>query len=186
MKRRILLVACVYVVLGIAITGIVMGGDPFSGAEASLPEYMQPYYSATGVQTFGKEKLEDFLQHRSWLSSRYQRSVFDCSEMSAYLEAQLEADGWHTYIAVGLAPFNPDVRHAWLLVEVEPGTFEPVEATVPELVRRSTPSFNGYFEYDHLFESIDDSLKYKAGEFDWWNSIGVQLPVQLPGTPAQL
>src|SRR4030067_1107093 len=118
MKRRILFVICVYVVLGIAITGIVIWGDPFSGAEASLPEYMQPYYSSIGVQTYGREKLEDFLQQRTWLNSRYERRVFDCSEMSAFLEAQLEAEGWHVYVAAGLAPFKQDKSQGWLFLEV--------------------------------------------------------------------
>ena len=77
------------------------------------------------------------MEQRAWLGRRYQVAGFNCSEMSAFLEASLEGDGWHTYIAVGPCPFDPDSNHAWLLVETSPDSYVPIEATAPAIIYRS-------------------------------------------------
>ena len=133
--------------------------------------YMSPYYADVDNQQQGSHELEKLLEQYEWLSSHYQRGIFDCSEMSAFLEAMLQVHGWHTYIACGPTPFNPNSRHAWLLVETAPGYFLPVEATIQRIVRPTELHFDQYFEYDHLFETIHDALEYKPTEFNWWDSL---------------
>lgn len=98
----------------------------------------------------------------------YHEGVFDCSEMSAYLERNLENEGWHTKIIVGDSVFGSGC-HAWLLVEASVGKYMPVESTNMAVVWWESPYFDNYFEYDHSFETIHDALKYSETEFDWWN-----------------
>jgi len=136
-----------------------------------IPSYLYPYYVLNGTQKYGIHELAEFLEQRAWLGRRYQAAGFDCSEMSAFLEASLEGDGWHTYIAVGPCPFGPDSSHAWLLVETSPDSYMPIEATAPAIVYWSDPYFDEYFEYDRFFETIFEALEYSPTEFDWWNSL---------------
>ncbi|MDH5793724.1 MAG: hypothetical protein OEZ18_04075 [Candidatus Bathyarchaeota archaeon] len=98
----------------------------------------------------------------------YQEGVFDCSEMSAYLERKLENEGWHMKIIVGDSPFGSG-RHAWLLVETSVDKYMPVESTDMAVVLWDSAYFDNYFKYDHAFEKIQDALKYSETEFDWWN-----------------
>jgi hypothetical protein len=91
--------------------------------------------------------------------------------MSAYIEWRLENEGYHTYIAVGTTPWNPQGRHAWLLVETSVGKYMPVEATEYDIVKWDDPYFDNYFVYDRLFENIQDALNYNYDEFDWWASL---------------
>jgi hypothetical protein len=135
------------------------------------PLYMSPYYTAGDTQQAGLHKLEKLLEQYEWLRPHYRRGSFDCSEMSAFLEAMLEVQGWHTYIACGPTPFDPGSRHAWLLVETSPGYYMPVETTIQSIVYRTESHFDEYFEYDHLFETIFDALGYEPTQFDWWNSL---------------
>ena len=117
---------------------------------------------------YGIRELADTLSDGKWLVD-YKREVFDCSEMSAFLERYLELQGWHTYIAVGESPTGTG-RHAWLLVETSPNRYTPVEATVPKVIYPDDPHYDNYFDYDHIFESIEDAVKYSQTEFDWWNA----------------
>ena len=103
-----------------------------------------------------------------WINP-YQEGVFDCSEMSAYLEWHLENVGWHTEIIVGDSPFSSG-RHAWLLVETSVGKYIPVESTNVGVVSWEDANFDNYFKYDGSFETIEDSLAYSETEFDWWQS----------------
>jgi|GEM_PF-7082022 len=124
------------------------------------------YYIASSEQEFGVSDLEDEIQGRKWLRS-YQEGVFDCSEMSAYLEWYLENEGWNVDIVIGVSPFGSG-RHAWLLVETSEGKYMPVEATSISVVLWDDPNFDNYWEYDQLFEDIHDAIAYNESEFDWW------------------
>ncbi len=73
-------------------------------------------------------------------------------------------------IDVGKSPDGSNVRHAWLLVESENGKYMPVEATAMSVVYWSSSYFNNYFKYDHVFETIQEALRYGSKEFDWWVS----------------
>jgi hypothetical protein len=126
------------------------------------------FYYIKPEQKFGVYDLSDYLTGRKWIKP-YQEGVFDCSEMSAALEWELENEGWHTIIVVGNSPFGSG-RHAWLLVETSEGHYMPVETTSMSVVWGENPDFDNYFVYDHSFETIQEALKYNETEFDWWKS----------------
>lgn len=127
------------------------------------------YYASLVQQRFGIDDLEEYLDRWEWIIGTYKEDIFDCSEMSAYIEWRLENEGYHTYIAVGETPWEDDTYHAWLLVETSEDAYMPVEATVYDLVSWSDPYFDNYYDYDQLFETIHDALYDYPDEFDWWN-----------------
>ena len=129
-------------------------------------EAMFFFYYVVPEQKFGVYDLEDDLYGLEWLYP-YEGDVFDCSEMSAYLEWYLEGEGWNTLIIVGDAPFGGGY-HAWLLVETSEGHYMPVESTTIEIVWWEDPYFDNYFIYDYTFETILDAVAYSETEFDWW------------------
>jgi len=126
------------------------------------------YYVKPDEQKFGVYNLDDELAGLEWLHP-YQENVFDCSEMSAYLEWHLENEGWHVKIVIGDSPSGSGY-HAWLLVETSEGKYMPVESTYIGVVWWENPDFDNYFEYAHNFETIQDAIDYSESEFDWWNS----------------
>ncbi len=126
------------------------------------------YYASLARQRFGVNDLDEYLDRWEWIEGSYVMGVFDCSEMSAYIEWRLENEGYHTYIVCGESPWGGGY-HAWLLVETDEGAYMPVEATEYEVVWWSNPYFDNYFEYDFLFETIYDALDHSYSEFDWWN-----------------
>lgn len=127
------------------------------------------YYASLAKQRYGIKDLEEYLDRWEWSEGTYVKDVFDCSEMSAYIEWRLENEGYHTYIVCGEAPWGGE-GHVWLLVETSPGHYMPVEATTYSLVKWDNPYFNNYFEYDLIFEDIQEALDYNYQEFDWWIS----------------
>jgi hypothetical protein len=127
------------------------------------------YYVAPEEQKFGVYDLEDELYGLEWLHP-YEENVFDCSEMSAYLEWHLENEGWNALIVAGEAPWDGG-GHAWLLVETSEGQYMPVESTTIEIVWWEDPNFDNYFIYDYTFETIQEAVDYYESEFDWWNSL---------------
>ena len=128
----------------------------------------QFYYASLCKQRYGVDDLETYLDRWQWIEGTYVSGKFDCSEMSAYIEWRLENEGYHTIIAVGQSPSNPEARHAWLLVETSSDKYMPVEATQYTLVKWDNPYFDQYFTYDHTFETIQDALAYDESGFDWW------------------
>jgi len=125
------------------------------------------YYVFPAEQKFGVYDLEDELYSLKWIEP-YEEDVFDCSEMSAYLEWHLENEGWNTIIVIGDSPFGSGY-HAWVLVETSAGHYMPVESTTIEIVWWDDPYFDNYWMYDYEFETIDDALAYSETEFDWWS-----------------
>lgn len=124
------------------------------------------YYVLPEEQNFGVYDLEDELYGLEWID-QYEEGVFDCSEMSAYIEWDLENKGWHTTIVAGDSPFGSG-KHAWLLVETSEGKYMPVESTNIEIVWWENPNFDDYFVYDRSFETILEAIAYNESEFDWW------------------
>lgn len=124
------------------------------------------YYVEPSEQKFGVYELSDELDGLEW-SQPHQAGVFDCSEMSAFLEWHLENEGWHTYIVCGEAPWDGGY-HAWLLVETSTDAYMPVESTTIEIVWWDDPYFDNYFIYDNEFETIQEAIAYNESEFDWW------------------
>jgi len=126
------------------------------------------YYASRAKQRFGVDDLDEYLDRWEWIEGTYVKGVFDCSEMSAYMEWRLENEGYNTVIVCGESPWGGGY-HAWLLVETSEGAYMPVEATEFDVVWWSDAYFDNYFEYDHLFENIHEALDYSYNEFDWWN-----------------
>jgi len=124
------------------------------------------YYVFPPEQQFGVYTLAEWIGSGYWIDP-YEMGVFDCGEMSAYMEWELENLGWNTLIVVGDAPFG-DGYHAWILVEVEQEGYIPVETTSMEIIWWENLYFDNYFVYDYAFEDIRDALAYNESEFDWW------------------
>jgi hypothetical protein len=124
------------------------------------------YYVQPEEQKFGVHNLDNELDGLEW-AQPYEEGVFDCTEMTAYLERYLENHGWHAKIVVGDSPFGSG-RHAWLLVETSEGKYMPVESTKIEIVWWSNPNFDNYWIYDHKFETVSQALSYSETAFDWW------------------
>ncbi|MCW3976804.1 MAG: hypothetical protein NWE77_02605 [Candidatus Bathyarchaeota archaeon] len=124
------------------------------------------YYVKPELQKFGVHSLDNELEGLKW-SRQYDLGLFDCTEMTAYLERYLENNGWHAQIVVGDTPFGPG-RHAWLLVETSEGSYMPVESTTIQIVWWSAPSFDNYWVFDYRFETIGEALSYSETAFDWW------------------
>jgi cell division protein FtsB len=127
------------------------------------------YYASLAKRQYGVEALEKSLGRWEWVAGAYREGTFDCSEMAAYLERQLELEGFHTKIAIGNCPFSVG-RHAWLLVEAIAGKYMPVEPTTYRMVKWDNPYFNNYFKYERTFESIKEALAYNYENFDWWET----------------
>ena len=172
MRRRVVKVAFLCLAATILLIAVPATDDSSDVMASEPPSYLYPYYPSHVTQEYGVSKVTTLLEKCTWFYSHYDRGTFDCSEMSALLEALLEVHGLHASIACGPAPFKSGSRHAWLIVETLPGIYVPVEAAVPRIVGPSDTYFDAYFEYDRLYETIYDALEYRASEFDWWNSIG--------------
>ncbi len=105
---------------------------------------------------YGMDNLKDALNFQ-WLKS-YEPNVFDCSEMSAFLEYWLERKGFNADIVL-------NSTHSWVVVEVEQSNWIAVEAT------GISPSIIPEKKYNHRFKDIYDAMSYFRDECDWWNEI---------------
>ncbi|UCD26643.1 MAG: hypothetical protein JSV75_00435 [Candidatus Bathyarchaeota archaeon] len=144
--------------------GTVVESQYTSSEGAETPFFF--YYVKPEEQKFGVNSLGNELEGLKW-SRQYERGLFDCTEMTAYLERYLENHGWHTKIVVGDTPFGSG-RHAWLLVETSEGEYMPVESTKIQIVLWSAPNYDNYRVYDYRFETIVEALSYSETAFDWW------------------
>lgn len=167
-RKRLVVVGIVSVVL-IAILSLGWF-DSYLSLDLAEKSKFEFYYASRCKQRYGVDDLEEYLDRWGWAEGAYTKGVFDCSEMSAYIEWRLENEGYNTAIVVGQSPWNPETRHAWLLVETSSDKYMPVEATQYTLVKWDSPYFDSYFEYDHSFETIFDALDYDYEGFNWWEN----------------
>lgn len=126
-----------------------------------LPKYvdvklMTDDYYISVERKYGLENLKEVLNFQ-WLKS-YEPNVFDCSEMSAFLEYWLERKGFNTDIVL-------NSTHSWLVVEVQPGKWVHVEAT------GISPSIISEKNYIRRLKDIYDAMSYFRDECDWWEEI---------------
>ena len=145
---------------------IYVATHQYSNSEYETVQFS--FYYLKPKQKFGVYDLDDELDGIRWIKP-YKEGVFDCSEMSAFLERHLENEGWHAKIILGDSPSGSG-SHAWLLVETSEGKYMPVESTNIEVVRWENPYFDNYWEYDYEFETIQEAIDYYESEFDWWKS----------------
>lgn len=126
-----------------------------------------------------EEVLQDFVQRFS-----YELDIYDCSNMTAYLEQFLENEGFNAWMRTGPTPWDPaNGYHAWVIVYTVDGFVVPVEAThrmfsparVPGIVYSDSSRYLGYVEgfpeeghyYD--YDSIYSYAHYlRRTEYVWW------------------
>jgi hypothetical protein len=125
------------------------------------------YYASQRKQRYGLYDLEDYLNRWQWIEGTYQTDIFDCSEMAAYLEWNLENEGYHAIIITGESPDGIG-KHAWVLVEVEAERYMPVEPTTYSIVYWEAPYFDNYFIYEDSFETIQEVIEVYPTQFIWW------------------
>ena len=162
--------------------------DQYKELEQELGKIHIPdnyYFNNTGDGNYSQlvKYLNDFD-----MPVEYALNVFDCSEQAAFMERQLENAGFSTYIAVGPAPTNPSVGHAWVIVITSDNYKVAIEPT--EILggmdgatqRMFSSIFNrgngivsyeqnsGYYEgYNSLYSDIYEAESFmKIEEFDWW------------------
>ncbi len=128
------------------------------------------YYDPLQKQRYNVTYLQECLYRWQWITSAYEENVFDCSEMSAYLEMKLENEGFHTIMAWGESP-NSEGHHTWLLVEISPGKYIPIEATSVKVINSSHKFYDGYFDYEYTFEDIQEATEYYYEDYNWWGSL---------------
>jgi len=88
---------------------------------------------------------------------KYEKHVFDCSEMSAYVEWILENTGYNTTFCI-----NNTEKHAWLNVETEEGIIS-VEGESPILLN-DLFMMKTDVEYDNIYDAFQDN----PSDWDWW------------------
>lgn len=115
----------------------------------------------------------------SEFSVSYEYGVFDCSEMSAYLEWFLKSHGFKTSMCINIIPSSGLVGHTWLKVDVitVDGSNETVyvEGTTSP-IGVYEPGMMGYDNYSHPVEEFDSVFEFVdrgwlETEFDWWNNV---------------
>ncbi len=125
-------------------------------------DYVPKYY-----YTYDLRELSRFLKHLT-IPHRYKKNVFDCSEISAFIEWALENAGFHAEIAVGS---RYGVGHAWVIVKLPNGSECYVDfRCCNNSCRPVIVSKKGYRVY-MVFETIYDAVRAYGGvgEWDWWN-----------------
>ena len=105
----------------------------------------------------------------------YQCSLFDCSEMAAYIEWKLECHNITAYIATK-DDWRDGYGHAWVIVSLRSGRSLAIEPTVSaaegSLGAEMITYDSEYFVYDHLFEDIYGAAEFfGVEEWDWWNKL---------------
>lgn len=124
----------------------------------NIPE---PYYLDI---THGEKNITDLVYALECISypHKYEEDVFDCSEMSSYVERELENSGFTAYIGV-----NYTADHAYVLVDIGTGNLVTVECTVekPHIVYVFEPIYVPQQIYNNIYEACDVS----CDAWDWWS-----------------
>lgn len=113
-------------------------------------------YYLSGSRVHGLDSLREVLSI-VWMK-QYEKGVFVCSHMSAFLEYWLERNG-----------FNADIvcttEHCWIIVEVEPGRWIHVEAT------GGYPAIIPDRPFQYRYRDIYQALSSNQSGFDWWEKV---------------
>jgi len=155
------------VVIALLIASLWVYGlsTPLPGVEGGVErEYGIPehYYVNNGI--VGEKTLEDLegTLKRIEMPHKYEPYVFDCSEMSAYVEWYLENRGYNATL-VGTD------RHAQVVVYDVSGRAYVIGCTL------NPPRVMGYktdFTYKNEWEDIYSACAYNRYEWDWWKKVG--------------
>jgi len=109
------------------------------------------------------EDLKAFLSKLK-IPHKYERGVFDCSEISAYVEWALEDAGFDAYIVLA-------EDHAWNMVKVAGATYYiDISSEKPYIFK----SDKRYPKIVKVFKNIYEVVGYyhSVKEWDWWNVAG--------------
>lgn len=116
----------------------------------------EPYYKKS-LRRYGRTGLQEILQNIRWRVP-YNSGVFDCSNMSTYIEWYLEQHGYETDIV-----YNPS--HAWVMVKIGPGHWIPVECVGnPPYIKEDSE----HFKFSGRYKNIYEAIKYSSDEYKWW------------------
>ena len=118
------------------------------------------------------EDLKAFLSKLK-LPHKYERGVFDCSEISAYVEWALEDAGFVAYIVLGEVDFGGDTKriHAWNMVKVAGATYYiDMSSGKPHIFK----SDKHHLKIIKVFKNIYEAVEYyhSVKEWDWWSIVG--------------
>jgi len=123
-------------------------------------------------------ELKKFLKYEFYLPHKYEKEVFDCSEIAAYTEWALEDAGFDAYIAVGYYTEEGGVMvgHAWVIVKVGNQRFY-VDPTVMRkgddrtiLIPPDKYNIKPSEIYSNIYEAVEHDQS--IDQWDWWNVVG--------------
>ena len=119
------------------------------------------------------DELVKFLTTEFRLPHKYEKNVFDCSEISAYTEWALEDAGFDAYIILGEVDFGGDNKgiHAWNMVKVAGATYYiDMSSGKPHIFK----SDKHHLKIIKVFKNIYEAIEYYYGvkEWDWWSVVG--------------
>ncbi|MEA3281814.1 MAG: hypothetical protein U9Q68_04520 [Euryarchaeota archaeon] len=144
--------------------------------KADLSDIPDPYYRPKSRFQNTPDEVKRLLG--KGFITPYQCSVFDCSEMAAYIEWKLECHNVTAYIAT-MDDWQDGYGHAWVIVPLRGGKYLAVEPTVSategSLGAEMITYEPEYFVYDQLFEDIYGASEFfGVGEWDWWNKLDLR------------
>ena len=116
--------------------------------------------------------LKKFLSKEFFVPHKYEKNVFDCSEISAYTEWALEDAGFDAYIVLGKVNFYGRLEdHTWNMVKVEGSTYYiDASSGKPYLFKSDSRYLKVIKVFKNIYEAV--GFYHSVNEFDWWNVVG--------------
>lgn len=131
------------------------------------------YYVDIPWDNHTEQGLYDLIGN-SIFTVEYRAGVFDCSDMTAYLDWFLKSHGFCTYICLTNGK-TPD--HCWLAVKVNTSTVQDIvyvesTATPIQIIERGNILYSKYQdEYKHYDNLWDVLVMLDENEIDWWRNV---------------
>jgi len=123
------------------------------------------YYSTNFFPEYQNtvEDLKAFLSKLK-IPHKYERGVFDCSEISAYVEWALEDAGFDAYIVLA-------EDHAWNMVKVAGATYYVDMSSGKPYIFKSDKRYPKIVKvFKNIYEAVD--YYHSVKEWDWWSVVG--------------
>lgn len=113
--------------------------------------------------------VHSYLASFNWTDNQqYERNVFDCSNMAAWMERHLECQGYNVQI-------RHTKTHAWIMVEVTPKNWQAYECTTCEWKPVDDPQFfigenaeyycGNILTYDNIYNIRDSYTNTSIGQY---------------------
>lgn len=143
---------------------IVMSVCSPSSSQNTMPS---PYYASSRNMSLTFADLDAEIDAVE-MPYVYNRSVFDCSEGSAWMEWYLESKGYNTSIVVNRFPTG---LHAYVKVDLPDGGIHLINSVPGNVHYYSNDSYYLYIHYYDEFVDIYDALNRSVrSEWDWWEA----------------